>query len=317
MLQPPSPSPPDEEIRDLGFGSIVTRESRQRLLNPDGSFNVERTGLKFWTSLSLYHTLLTLSWPRFFGAVTLFYLGTNAFFAGLYVLCGPGALNFPDSVVIHNAFLNAFFFSVQTLGTIGYGHVSPVGLAANIVVTVEALTGLLGIALVTGVVFARFSRPSAKILFSQQAVIAPYQSGTAFEFRIANARNNQIIELEAKVLFSRFELENGRQVRRFHMLPLERSKVVFFPLSWTIVHPIDTESPLYGITTQELENSDAEFLILLQGIEETFSQIVHTRSSYKFDEIVWNARFTDIYNRPTDDQKISMDIGRLSEIKRL
>ncbi|MBI4750426.1 MAG: hypothetical protein HY774_18245 [Acidobacteria bacterium] len=317
MLQPPSPPPPDEEIRDLGFGSIVTRESRQRLLNPDGSFNVKRTGLNFWTSLSLYHTLLTLSWPRFFGAVMLFYLGTNAFFACLYVVCGPHALSLPDNMMTHNAFLNAFFFSVQTLGTIGYGHVNPIGLAANIVVTVEAFTGLLGIALVTGVVFARFSRPSAKILFSTHAIIAPYQDGTAFEFRIANARSNQLIEVEAKVLLSRFEMENGRQVRRFHLLPLERGKVIFFPLSWTIVHPIDNQSPLHGLTAQDLEDSDAEFLILLQGIEETFSQIVHARSSYKFDEITWNAKFTDIYNRPTDDQKISMDIGRLSEIKRL
>src|SRR5262245_13931469 len=193
------------DMRDLGFGSVVAQESRQRLLNRDGSFNVMRAGLGFLASLSLYHALLTMSWRRFFGLTAFLYFGANLIFALSYLLCGPGALSVAESAGIGSHFLQAFFFSVHTLATIGYGTISPVGLAANVIVSIESFIGLFGLALCTSLLFARFSRPTAKILFSDRAVIAPYRGKTAFEFRIANARQNQIIELEAKVLFARFE----------------------------------------------------------------------------------------------------------------
>jgi inward rectifier potassium channel len=213
--------------------------------------------------------------------------------------------------------LRASFFSVQTFATIGYGQVSPVGLAANLTVTLESLIGLLGFALATGLLFARFSRPTAKIIFSRNAIIAPYHGINAFEFRITNARSNQIIEVEAKVLFSRFELVDGRSVRRFYPLPLERDKVAFLPLSWTIVHPIDEESPLRGLDADHMHDTNAEFLILLTGIDETFSQTVHTRSSYKAEEMVWDAKFSDIYRRPTADGELTADIRLLHSIERV
>jgi inward rectifier potassium channel len=307
----------DEEMRDLGFGSIVSHESRRRLLNRDGTFNVTRTGLNFWTSLSLYHSLLTMKWWRFLALVTLFYVSVNIVFATAYMLCGSAALDGPPNTALNGEFLRAFFFSVQTFATIGYGHVSPVGLAANLIVTLESLFGLLGFALATGLLFARFSRPTAKIIFSRNAVIAPYHGINAFEFRITNARSNQIIEVEAKVLFSRFELSEGRSVRRFYPLPLERDKVAFLPLSWTIVHPIDDESPLHGLTEEHMHETNAEFLILLTGIDETFSQTVHTRSSYKAEEMVWDAKFSDIYRRPTEDGELTADIRLLHSIERV
>src|SRR5262249_9746259 len=151
-----------------------------------------------------------------------------------------------------SVFLRAFFFSIHTLATIGYGTITPVGVPANVIVSIESFIGLFGLALCTSLLFARFSRPTAKILFSRQAIIAPYQGIKAFEFRIANMRRSQIIELEAKVLFARFEDVGGRQLRRFYPMKLERERVVFFPLSWTIVHPIDEESPFYGMTDADL-----------------------------------------------------------------
>src|SRR5262249_10157602 len=154
-------------------------------------------------------------------------------------------------------------------------------LGANIIVTIESLFGLLSIAFATGLLFARFSRPTARIIFSNSAIIAPYREITAYEFRITNARNNQIIELSANVVFSRYIEENGKRIRRFPPLPLERKKFTFFSLSWTIVHPITDTSPLYGLPERALVESSAEFLILLTGIDETFSQTVHARSSYK------------------------------------
>src|SRR5262247_4069766 len=187
------------DMRDLGFGSVVARESRQRLLNHDGGFNVMRSGLGYLASLSPYHSLLTMSWLRFFGLTAFFYFGANLIFAAAYLILGPGALLVAESAGIESHFLRAFFFSVHTLATIGYGTISPVGLAANLIVSVESFIGLFGLALCASLLSARFSRPPSKTPSGDPAATAPYQGMTAFEFRIANARRNQIIELEAKV----------------------------------------------------------------------------------------------------------------------
>jgi inward rectifier potassium channel len=306
-----------DEHRDLGFGSVVASESRERLLNRDGSFNVDRTGLSFWSSFSLYHSLLNMSWLKFLSALTIFYILTNGLFAFAYMLCGRGSLVRSVGDISGAGFLDAFFFSVQTFSTIGYGNLSPVGFAANMIVTVEALVGLLGVALATGLIFARFSRPTAKVIFSSKAVIAPYREMSAFMFRVTNGRRSQLIELRATVLFARFEEIDGGRVRRFYPLNLERDRVVFFPLSWTVVHPIDEASPLRGLTEEDLLNSEAEFLVLFTGIDETFSQRVHTRSSYQADEVIWNARFRDIYNRSANSHLLTVDIRRLHDIDRV
>ncbi len=305
----------DDEIRDLGFGAVVSQESRQRLLNRDGSFNVARTGLRLGTSLSLYHTLLTTTWTRFMALVAASYVLLNALFGFVFLLCGPGALQSTLAAAGGPGFARAFFFSVETVSTIGYGTIAPVGLAANLTVTVEALVGLLWLALATGLLFARFSRPTAKIMFSRTAVIAPYRGIKAFEFRIANMRSSQLIEVRATVMFTRFEEHDGRQLRRYYLLPLERSTVTFFPLSWTIVHPIDEASPLNGLTRDDMRRSDAEFLVLLSGVEETFAQRVHARSSYRWDEVVWGAKFTDILHHPRGTEAVTLDVSRLDSIE--
>src|SRR2546423_3761780 len=318
MSKPIKPIINREEVnRDLGFGAVVARESHERLLNPDGSFNVARRGLSFWAALNPYHTLLTMSWPRFLGVVTLFYVATNVVFAIAFLMCGPGALSALSDVGLHNTFLRAFYFSVETLATIGYGNVSPAGVAAHTIVTVEALVGILGTALITGLVFARFSRPTAQIIFSRAAVIAPYRDATAFMFRLVNGRSNQIVELSCKVLLARFEDEDGQSIRRFYPLELERDRVVFFPLSWTVVHPIDESSPIYGLTEDDLRRSNAEFLILLTGMDETFSQMVHTRSSYTADNIIWNARFANVFNRRVGQERLTIDVRRLHDVERV
>lgn len=310
---------PETEIRDLGFGAVVARESRHRLLNRNGSFNVARMGLGWLESLSPYHSLLTMTWPRFLGVVVACYVLINAVFALLFVALGPGALQGPLMGVDGRGgtIFRAFFFSVETFGTIGYGNIVPVGVVAHTLVTVEALFGLLGVALATGVIFARFSRPTARIRFSDTAIVAPYRGITALEFRIANERTNQIIELQAKVLFSRFVPTPSGSSRTFAELVLERTSVTFFPLTWTIVHPITETSPLYGLTPRDMADTNAEVLILLSGIDETFSQTVHARSSYKPEEIVWNARFSDLFNRKSDGAELTVDISRLSWIDRL
>ena len=302
--------------QDLGFGSVVGGERERRLLNRDGSFNVERRGLPWLASLSPYHALVTMPWPRFLAMLVGGYLVANVLFALLYMACGPNALDpHGTAAPLGSHFAEAFFFSVHTSATIGYGSIAPVGLAANLVVTLEAFVGLLGFALATGVLFARFSRPTARMVFSERAVVAPYRGVSAFMFRITNARRNELFGLTAQVLFSRIEGPPEARVRKYSQLALERSSVVFFPLSWTIVHPIDERSPLWGVTLEELVRQDAEFLVVLSGIDETFAQTVHARSSYKPAEIAWGARFVSIYNPRRDDGVVSIDVARLSHVE--
>lgn len=305
---------PEDINLDLGFGSVVTRESRQRFLNRDGSFNVRREGLSFWQELSPYHYFLTISWPKFLSYLALAYLLSNTLFAFAYIACGRDALTDFSRASVLGRFGIAFFFSVETIATIGYGNIVPMTFAANVLMTVESLFGILAFALIAGVVFARFARPTALILFSEKAVIAPYKNMKAFMFRIVNQRRSQIVDLEARVLLARRKRGRGDE-REFIPLKLEREGVAFFPLSWTIVHPIDGESPLRDYDGgDDLRACDSEFLVLLNGFDETFSQTVHTRTSYKGSEVVWGARFRNLFNPPAPDGTISIDISRLHEI---
>lgn len=296
--------------RDLGLGDRVAQRSEARFLNADGTFNVRRIGLSPLRSLSLYHHLVTITWPRFFANVAAFYLVSNLAFAGLYVWAGPDALTGTSAATPAGRFLESFFFSVHTLATIGYGTMAPRSLAAHALVTLEALFGLMGLALVTGILFARFSRPDARILFSRQAVVAPFKGGTALMFRIANERTNQLLEVSAIVTLNR--QEGGR--RRFYELALERKRITFFPLHWVIVHPIDEASPLARVTEEEFLRSDAEILIALSAVEEDFGQPVHTRSSYLAGDVVWGARFADMYVG-THDGALGVDMRKLHTIE--
>ncbi len=307
----------DDPSKDLGFGSEVARGSHKRLLNRDGTFNVVRYGLRPLSSLSIYHWSLATSWPRFLGMLAIAYFSVNTLFAFGYILCGTNALQGEPATTTVALFLRAFFFSVQTFATIGYGHVIATGIPANVLVTLEAFLNIVGVALSTGVVFARFSRPTAKIIYSRQAVVAPYKGITALEFRIANSRTSQIIELEAKVILSRIEASSEGLVRKFRDLELERTSVTFFPLSWTLVHPIDERSPIVGMSNEDLLESNTEILILLTGTDETSSQVVHSRSSYKAEEIVWNATFAPIFKRSQTDGILGMDVGRIHDVNRL
>ena len=305
---PPAPRP-YEEPKDLGFGSVVGGARQQRLLRRDGSFTARRTGFPRFTYVNGYHALLTMTWPRFLASVLGVYAAINALFAAAYLACGARSLAGLDSAQMGGRFLRAFFFSVDTFATIGYGNVYPVGALANSLVALEAVLGLLFVALLTGLVFARFSRPTARLLFSEVAVIAPYLGNSAFMFRITNARSNQLMELEAKVLFSRLD----GSVRRYDQLRLERTRVVFFPLSWTVVHPIDDGSPLARETPETIHAAAGEFLVLLSATDEGFAAVVHARHSYAAAEVEWGRRFGNMFTVDPNDvtAALSVDLGEL------
>jgi len=266
-----------------------------RAINKDGSFNVRRRGLRGLAG-STYMHLVTMPWTRFFSVVILAYLLVNFSFASLYLSLGRGVLHSGERDLGMSDFSRALFFSVQTLTTVGYGALYPFGMAANAVAAVEAGLGLMGFALATGLLFARFSRPTAKLVFSDQMIVAPYQEGTSLQFRIANRRGNVLMEVQADMMLATVELDgNGHLQRRYTELRLERKSIFFLALTWTVVHPIDAESPLWGKSAADLEALQAEVMILIKGYDDTFSQVVNTRYSYRWDEVQWSARFVPAF----------------------
>ncbi|MEP7364467.1 MAG: ion channel [Acidobacteriota bacterium] len=308
--------PPVSPNRDLGIGSRVAQIATGRMLNRDGTFNVSRRGLPFWESISPFHSLITMSWPAYYAVVVVAYLAANFLFASFYFLAGPGALQGGEGAGLHGRFADAFFFSVQTLATIGYGRITPYGMVPNIIATAEALVGLLGVSLATGILFARFSRPTAKILFSERAVVAPFQGGHALMFRVVNGRNNELTNLQATVALAYWETEGEKRLRRFEELTLERQQVMLFPLHWVVVHPIGETSPMRTWTEATALASDVELLIVLTAHDETFAQTVTARTSYKSAEMVWNARFADMFQTQPDG-RIGTDVSKLHDIERV
>lgn len=294
---------------DPGLTQQVSGTLR-RAINRDGSFNVRRRE-SGWRHFHPYLYLVNMPWPAFFLVIFLAYFVVNLVFAAAYLMLGPTALQGPPAVTTLEHFLTAFFFSAHTLTTVGYGSLSPVGAAANLLAAFEALVGLLGFAVATGLLFGRISRPSARIGFSAQILIAPYQGRPSLQFRIVNLRPNILMELEASLMLMTVDGPPGSASRRYDRLTLERATVYFLPVTWTIVHPIDDKSPLYGKTAADLETLAAEFLILIKGYDDTFSQTVHRRFSYRYDEVVWGAKFTSAFSiDPSGD--IVLDVDMLS-----
>jgi inward rectifier potassium channel len=275
----------------------------RRSINKDGTFNVSRRG-GTWRDFHPYLQMLSMSWPRFFATVLAGYLLINLLFALVYFGLGPGQLRGADGAGETDRFLNDFFFSTHTLTTVGYGNIVPATVIANIIVSLEAIAGLMSVALGTGLLFGRFSRPSAKIAFSERILMAPYQDQGSLQFRIVNLRPNILMELEANLVLMTVEGPPGKLTRQFQPLKLERDKVYFLPLTWTIVHPLDETSPLYRKTAEDLERLQAEFVVLIKAFDDTFSQTVHSRYSYRYDELTWEAKFRPAFEFNEDGDMI-------------
>jgi len=307
-----------ESTSQVTFDPGITQKysgTIRRIINHDGSFNVHRRGVR-WQNLNIYQLLINMSWGKFLGVVIGAFVATNTGFALIYVLIGVEDLQGAEASTQLESLANAFFFSVHTFTTVGYGSIAPKGFLTNLIAAFEAMTGVLSFALATGLLYGRFSRPSARILFSEQVLIAPYQSITGLQFRVANQRTNMLMEMEAKVLLMLVENIDGRIQRKYYDLELERANIYFFPLTWTIVHPIDDASPLFNRNAQELASLQAEIMILLKGYDDTFSQTVHVRNSYRYDEIIWDARFVPVFHIDHHGDVI-LEIDRLNQIERL
>jgi inward rectifier potassium channel len=259
----------------------------------------------------LYHYLVTSSWPALIGLIAAAFTIANLLFATGYYF-DQGIENAHSG-----SFADMFFFSVQTMATIGYGKMEPVTLFSNILVSIEALTGLLALALMTGLVFSKFSRPTARVRFTRYVVIGPRDGVNSLMIRAANLRANRIVEAEIHVVFARQEVTvEGDSIRRLYDMTMTRSRSAMFALSWTAVHQIVPGSPLFGQTRESLANCAAEIIVSIIGLDETFSQTVHARHTFELDEIVWGARFADVLVLHPDGSR-SVDYTRFDEVEML
>lgn len=299
---------------DLGLGLQPVMHN-QRVINRDGSSNIRRIGTPFFRTADMYNALITMPWSVFNLLVFTVYLLINILFALVYM--GLGIENLDGIKPRGSDFehlMDAFFFSAQTISTVGYGHISPAGLATSFVAALESLIGLLSFALATGLLYGRFSRPSAKIRYSKNMVVAPYRDITGLMFRLANLRSNQLLEVEVNIMFTYNEIIDGKPTRRYMPLELERSKISLLTLSWTVVHPVTENSPLKTMNADFLKSSEAEFLVMIKAFDDSFSQTVHSRTSYTDEEVIWNARFISAISR--DESGINvLELNKIDDLE--
>jgi inward rectifier potassium channel len=299
---------------ELGFGNKNYNES-VRFLNQDGTVNIKRKVSDKHLGFDIYHWLLSISWKQFISLVFVSYVAVNTLFALVYFSIGAEKFGGMGVGTGSEKFYQLFFFSAQTLTTVGYGHIFPNSVFVSSVAAIESMLGLMGFALVTGLLYGRFSKPKADIQYSNEAVIAPYGDHTGFMFRIANRKQNELIETECKLALAINNPETNR--RDFHFLELERNQINFLPFTWTIVHPIDDKSPIFGVTEKEMHDWDAEFVILIKSITDTYFQTVYSRMSYKPKEIAWNAKFMPMKQKPDRSGSISINLKDIHSYEKL
>ena len=255
-----------------------------------------------------YHWLLTLTWPQFAAFILAIYVAINLAFSLLFYAGQP-------CIAGANSFSDAFFFSVETLATVGYGHLYPNTLYGHVVATIEIMVGMFGMAVITGLIFVRFSRPTARLVFSRSLVIGPFDGQPALMMRVANLRQQAMAEAEFRIMFMRNDTtKEGDEVRRFFPLRLQFDRLITFPVALTIRHIIDEESPLHGLTAHDLEACRARLLASIVCIDTVIPAPVQSQRDYTWKDIRFAHRFVEIY-RDLEDGSMSVDYGRLHDIE--
>ncbi len=301
---------------NTGFG-INASNNGGRLINKDGSSNLEKRGVSWLDKISWFHTMLSLPRWKFILVVILFFIIANLIFAFLYYIIGVEYLNGITGTTELEKFGQAYFFSAQTFTTVGYGHISPRGFLTSSIAATEALFGLLAFALATGLLYGRFSKPTAHIRFSENALIAPYQNGKALMLRMAPFKNTNLLDAEAKITLALVVEENGVEKNQFFPLKLEFDKIAALAISWTLVHPIDEESPLFKFSENDFLYTKGEIIVYVKAFDEMFSSLVSIRSSYSFKEFIFGAKFQLMYHTNIDSSKTILELDKLNSFDRI
>jgi inward rectifier potassium channel len=302
---------------DTGFGTNASSYGG-RFINRDGSYNLRKEGVSFWDRFSVFHTMLNMPTWKFISIIVLFYLSINLVYTVIYWLIGIDGFTGVLAVTKWQQFKETFFFSTETFTTVGYGRVNPVSDGINFVAAIEAMNGFLTFAVATGLIYGRFAKPKSHIAFSDYALIAPYQDKTAFMFRLASYKDrHNLTDAEIKVNLALQVQENEKTSYKFYSLDLERSKVDTLMMNWTVVHPIDENSPLLGLTAEDYKSSDVEVYVQVKGYDDVYSTIVIQRTSYIYDEIKFNAKFETMYHESEDGRTTIVELDKLSSYKEL
>lgn len=297
---------------NTGFGTNANSYGG-RFINKNGTANIEKRGMHLFERISWYHTMIDMPAWKFMSVILCFYILINFVFAVIYFGIGIEHLNGIDtSESVMDQFGQAYFFSAQTFTTVGYGHVSPTGFLTSALSSAEALIGLLSFAIATGLFFGRFSRPKAFLKFSHNALIAPYKDGIALMIRVTPFKNTNFTDAEVKMTLGMSVDENGKKTNKFYSLNLEMSKINALTLSWTLVHPINEESPFYKFTKEDFENGDGEIIVYIKTFDDLFSTTVSATSSYTFKEFVYGARFELMYSENEDNTKTILHLDKLN-----
>lgn len=302
--------------KNSGFG-INASSYGGRFVTKSGNANVRKTGIGFLDSISWYHTMLTIPRWKFFFIIFSFYFFVNFVFASIYYLVGVEHLNGINAVKAIDKFGQAFFFSIQTYTTVGYGHISPSGFMTSFIASIEALFGLLSFAIATGLFYGRFSKPKAHIVFSENAIIAPFQGNTALMLRLSPYKNTNLTDAEARMTMGIHIEEDGKMVNKFYALDLELKKVDSLTLSWTLVHPITEDSPLYQMSSEDIKTTLGEIIVFIKVFDDMYSTTVVKRASYTFDEIIYGAKFLPMFTRSQDNNKTLLHIDKLNLFERV
>ena len=301
-----------KQNNDTGF-STNANDTGGRFINKDGSYNLVKEGMPFWKRISIFHDMLNLPQWKFITVILLFYLAINLVFTGIYFFIGAQQLTGLPGAGNWRTFKELFYFSTETFTTVGYGRVNPVGDAANVVSGIESLTGLLSLAIATGLIYGRFSKPRSYLAFSDHALVSPFKEGTALMFRFAAYKDKHALtELEIRVNIGLQILENEKPVYKHFSLDLERTRVETMPLSWTVVHPIIETSPLYGFSEEDMRNGDVELYVMLRGFDDVFSNYVQQRTSYTYPEIFFNRKFVPMYRESDDGMTTILELHKLN-----
>jgi len=299
---------------NTGFGTNASSYGG-RLLNNDGTPNIEKRGIGIFQRISWFHSMLSISGWWFFLIILFFYITVNLIFTFIYYLIGVENLIGLNTNSESEKFMEAFFFSTQTYTTVGYGRISPSGFAMNLVSSFHALIGLLSFAVATGLMYGRFSRPKAFIKFAENAVVGPFKEISALMIRLAPFKNTTLTDAEAKVTLALMTEEEGKTINRFFNLDLELRTVNALTLSWTVVHPITEESPLFNFTEEDFKNAKGELLVFIKAFDDMFSNTVIARTSYTFDELRYGVKFTPMFHRDNEKNTTILDLDKLNSFE--
>ena len=306
-------NPASKSNNDTGFGTNPNSYGG-RFINKDGSYNIRKDGISVWDRFSVYHSMLEMPRWKFFLAIVLFFVSINIAFTIIYVLLGTGSFQGFVAQTEWEKIKELYFFSTETFTTVGYGRVNPISDAANIVASFEAMLGFLSFALATGLIYGRFSRPRAHLIFSRHAIIAPYRESMGLMFRMVPYKDGHTMtDVEIKVTCGMQVEENGQSTFKFFSLLLERDHVESLMMNWTVVHPIDEKSPLRNLTANDMKNTDLEVYVLVRGFDDVYSNTVLERTSYTFDEIAFNTKFVSMYRESEDGKTTILEINKIHE----